>query len=168
MKTIRTAAILVFSIFFFASSAHAELNKEKRKDLYTLFKMTGVTEISQSVSIAVFQAYVTGIKQKLGKTIPEEAQKIMQEEYQSTARNMMPEVYEAVALSYDRYMTHEDIKNLIAFYSTESGKKAARYMPLITQETMSVGSAISRKYFTNSEFSKRVKTRIEKAGIKLE
>ncbi len=41
---------------------------------------------------------------------------------------------------YDKYFTDEDIQQLTAFYETPVGRKMVEKLPLITQESMTVGS----------------------------
>ncbi len=40
---------------------------------------------------------------------------------------------------YDKYFTDDDIRQMIAFYNTPVGKKLVENLPLITQESMTVG-----------------------------
>jgi hypothetical protein len=40
---------------------------------------------------------------------------------------------------YDRYFSHEDIKELIRFYETPIGKKMLDVTPLITKESFAIG-----------------------------
>ena len=42
---------------------------------------------------------------------------------------------------YQKHLTEKDVKNLIAFYSTPTGRKIIRIQPAITQESMVLGRA---------------------------
>jgi len=42
---------------------------------------------------------------------------------------------------YDAHLTQSEIKDIIAFYETDSGKKLIKKLPLITQESMDIGQA---------------------------
>ena len=46
---------------------------------------------------------------------------------------------------YQKHLTEEDIKGIIAFYKTPVGKKFAEQTPLITQESMAAGQEWGRK-----------------------
>ncbi|MDD2994662.1 MAG: DUF2059 domain-containing protein [Paludibacter sp.] len=47
-------------------------------------------------------------------------------------------IYDEIALVYDKFYTESEIKDLIAFYSTPTGRKTIEKMPEIQQEIMSL------------------------------
>lgn len=46
---------------------------------------------------------------------------------------------------YKKHFTHEEIKDIIAFYQTETGKKMAEKSAIITQESITIGQKWGRK-----------------------
>jgi len=42
---------------------------------------------------------------------------------------------------YDKYYTHDEIKQLITFYETPLGQKVVEVTPVLTQESMAIGQA---------------------------
>jgi hypothetical protein len=46
---------------------------------------------------------------------------------------------------YNKYYTHDEIKQLIAFYESSLGKKLVEVTPLLTQETMIIGQKWGEK-----------------------
>jgi hypothetical protein len=46
---------------------------------------------------------------------------------------------------YDKYYTEADIDQLITFYNSPIGKKSVELMPVIMQESMSVGQEWGKK-----------------------
>jgi uncharacterized protein len=56
---------------------------------------------------------------------------------------------------YDRNLTHDDIKELIRFYETPTGRKFVSVLPKITQESMAVGEKWGR------DLAMRVMTKLQ-------
>ena len=50
---------------------------------------------------------------------------------------------------YQKHLTEEDIKGIVAFYKTPVGKKFAEQTPLITQESMAAGQEWGKKIGEN-------------------
>ena len=55
------------------------------------------------------------------------------------------ELVELTIPIYEKHFTHDDIKQMIAFYQSPIGKKLLKKMPVIMQESMAVGIAWSQK-----------------------
>jgi hypothetical protein len=49
------------------------------------------------------------------------------------------ELVQLIIPIYDRHFSHEEIKDIIKFYETPTGKKMVEKLPLITQESMNAG-----------------------------
>ena len=66
---------------------------------------------------------------------------------------------------YAKYYSHKDIKNLIAFYKTDTGKKTIEIMPNLLQESMELG----QKWGTamGPVIVDRLRKRLENKGITL-
>ncbi|MCP5046996.1 MAG: DUF2059 domain-containing protein [bacterium] len=55
------------------------------------------------------------------------------------------ELVEMVIPSYDKHLTHEEVKQLIAFYQSPIGKKLVSVQPQIMQESMVAGQKWGRE-----------------------
>lgn len=55
------------------------------------------------------------------------------------------ELMDLVVPIYDKYYTHDEIRELIAFYESPLGKKMVDRMPAIMQESMAAGQAWGRE-----------------------
>ena len=66
---------------------------------------------------------------------------------------------------YNKYVTLEEIRELIRFYKTPVGKKWISIVPNMLQESMQVSQAWAQSL--GPEIQKRVFTRFEKEGIKI-
>lgn len=55
------------------------------------------------------------------------------------AKTSIDDLTEMLVPVYKKYMTKEDLKELIEFYETPVGRKFAEYTPIIMQESMQIG-----------------------------
>lgn len=55
------------------------------------------------------------------------------------------ELIELYVPIYDKYYTHQEIKDLILFYESPTGKKTVEKMPLIMAESMTLGQKLGEK-----------------------
>ena len=65
------------------------------------------------------------------------------------------ELIEISIPSYDKHMTHDDIKQLLKFYNSPIGKKLIEKQPLILRDSMIVG----QKW--GMELNRRIQERIK-------
>ena len=49
------------------------------------------------------------------------------------------DLMDRISVVYEKHLTHEDIKQLIAFYESPIGRKIIKVQPLITLENMTIG-----------------------------
>ena len=76
----------------------------------------------------MFKAQFTNLEDKDWNSIEEY---INQESFPNLINQLTP--------IYHKHLTEEDLKTIIAFYNSETGKKFAKKTPLIAQESMMVG-----------------------------
>ncbi|GAB4198018.1 MAG: hypothetical protein Fur004_16070 [Thermoflexibacter sp.] len=62
---------------------------------------------------------------------------------------------EMLAPVYQKYMNLADLRELIKFYQTPTGKKFAQNTPFIVQESMQVGQEWGRK--VGQDFAQKIK-----------
>jgi uncharacterized protein len=58
------------------------------------------------------------------------------------------ELVDLIVPVYDRNLTHDDVKELIRFYESPTGKKFVAVLPKITQQSMAVGETWGRDLAT--------------------
>ena len=64
---------------------------------------------------------------------------------------------------YNKYLTHPEIKELLAFYQTPLGEKIRSVLPQITHESMLAGQQWAQKLIP--EIDKRVEESLKREGI---
>lgn len=113
--------------------AHAQ-ESQKQKDIRKLLKMTGSGELGTQV-----MTQMIGSMKKMMPNVPEKFWTDFMKEVHTD------ELVDLIVPIYDRNLTHEDVKELIKFYDSPTGKKFVAVLPKITQESMVVGEKWGRE-----------------------
>jgi hypothetical protein len=106
----------------------------KQKDIRHLLQITGSGELGTQV----MQQMITNMKQSFPK-VPEAFWTDFMKEVHTN------ELVDLIVPVYDRNLTQDDVKQLIKFYETPTGKKFVSVLPKITQESMVVGQKWGRE-----------------------
>ncbi len=100
---------------------------------------------------------VTQFMDQIRSTIPPESQPFFDE----MRKDMTTEkLYQMIVPSYDRYLSHEDIKEMIRFYESPAGKRMREAMPQVAQDM------IARSQVWAQELAEKVQKRMKEQGIK--
>jgi hypothetical protein len=113
-------------------AVHAE-ESQKQKDIRKLLKITGSGELGQQVMGQMMANFKKSMPQ-----VPEKFWNDFMKEVHTE------ELIDLIVPVYDRNLTHDDVKELIKFYETPTGKKFVSVLPKITQESMAVGEKWGR------------------------
>jgi hypothetical protein len=123
-------SILVVSFAFIAFS-FGQAEKEYARTLKEMFEVSG-TEESYQAAIKQMMAMFRQQSPNVEAVVWDE----FEQEFSKTSINDLVEMLVPV---YRKYMTEEDLKEMIKFYQTPVGQKFAKSTPLIMQESMQVG-----------------------------
>lgn len=118
-----------------------ELTEEKKQDIVKLMEVTGALRVGRQMSSLVTRQMTQSLKVSR-PDIPEEMYDILAEEVNSTIGEAMTEkggFIEIITPVYHKYYTHEDIRQLLAFYHSDIGRKVVKVMPALMQESMAAG-----------------------------
>jgi hypothetical protein len=147
---IMTKVLTFISILFlFSFSTFGQVDKEYSKTLKKMFEVSGTNESYQ----AAIQQMFTMFKQQY----PDVGEEIWNDFEKEFSKTSIDELTEMLVPIYSKYMTKEDLKELIKFYQTPVGKKFAKNTPFIMQESMQVGQEWGMKI--GEEFEKKMKAR---------
>ena len=141
--------ILFIAIFTISVSGYSQ-SKEYKSTLTKLFDISGTQA-----------TYQTAIKQMMAmlklqnSTVPENVWSELEQEFLKTS---IDELVTLLAPVYEKHLSIEDLKQLIAFYESPVGKKYAQSTPLITKESMEVGQVWGAK------IGKQVAEKLKKKG----
>jgi hypothetical protein len=139
----RTVLAAIGLIVVLGGAARAE-DTPKQKDIRKLLKITGSGELGTQV----MGQMMTNMK----KAMPQVPEKFWGDFMKEVRTD---ELVDLIVPVYDRNLTHDDIKELIRFYETPTGRKFVSVLPKITQESMAVGEKWGR------DLAMRVMTKLQ-------
>lgn len=122
----------------------------KQADIKKLLGITGAS----NTGLRVF-SQVIGMFQRTHSEVPEAVWMEMVSEAEAKVDGFVMEMLVPI---YDKHLTHEDIKGLIAFYETPVGRKLLAVMPRMHQESRTAGEIWGR------DFARTVQERLAEKG----
>jgi uncharacterized protein len=129
----RTLLAAIGVICVLGGAVRAE-ETQKQKDIRKLLKITGSGELGTQV-----MGQMIGNMKKAMPQVPEKFWADFMREVHTD------ELVDLIVPVYDRNLTHDDVKELIRFYESPTGKKFVSVLPKITQESMVVGEKWGRE-----------------------
>lgn len=125
----RRLAVAAASLFFVALSANAQ---GKERDIRRAI------ELSRSAQIAV--EMLDTLLARFAVAVPGEPEGYW-EKYRDPVlvEELVASLVDLMVPLYDKYYTHDDIRQLIAFYDSPIGRKMIEVTPLMTRESLEVG-----------------------------
>lgn len=132
-------------------SARADADPSKTDDIRKLLAITGSAQLGAQV-----MSQLMGSMKNAMPNVPEAFWTDFQKEVRTG------ELIDLIVPVYDRHLSADDVKTLIKFYETPTGKHFVAALPVITQESMTAGQEWGRR------IAERVVTRLkaeeEKSG----
>lgn len=142
--------LLAISVFVIVScTVFGQTNPEYSKTLQKMFDVSGSKENYQAAIDQMFSMF-----QQQYPEVPAELWGELKTEFNQLSLNELTEMLVPV---YEKHLTIEDLKELIKFYESPTGKKFAKTTPLIMQETMQIGQQWGIKI--GEEFAKKMSER---------
>ena len=117
--------ILLASLFMVAMATQAQENSEFKTETIEFIKLTGAGK--------AFEAAIDQIGYNVAET--------NKEAYNKDANATLEGLYSKMAELYMNEFTQSEIKELVAFYHTDLGKKLAEKQLGLTQKAMGLGQA---------------------------
>lgn len=138
-----------------ATTKAADAAAAKEQDIRKLMQMTG----SANMGLQVMDNMIAQFK-KMMPQVPNE--------FWTDFRNEInaKELTDLIVPIYARHFSHDDIKQLIAFYNTPIGKKLIALQPQIMQESMAAGQKWGAKI--GQRAMKKIQDRKKKQGGNLQ
>lgn len=146
MIKVTTAVLFALLISF---SSFGQTDKEYHKTLYKMFLASGTEQAYQSALEQMFSMY----KEEFW-SIDEEVWDELEAEFSKTSIDDLTTMLVPV---YAKYLTIEDLKEIIEFYESPVGQKFAEKTPLIMQESMQIGQEWGKK--VGEDFMEKLKAR---------
>jgi hypothetical protein len=119
--------ICLLATVAWSSAAHAQ-ETAKQQDIRRLLKMTGSAELGSQV--------LTQMLSNMKKSLPNVPEAFWTDVAQEIHTE---ELVSLIVPIYDRNLSQDDVRELIKFYGSPTGKKFVSVLPKITEESMAVG-----------------------------
>ena len=120
-------ALVIFALFA-AAGFSQEKSAEKEKDIIRLLEITNAKDLASQV----FDMMIPQIAQ-LTPNVPQDVWDLMRQKID------IDDFVDMFIDIYDRHFSHEEIKQLIAFYETPVGRRFVQETPGITKDSMQAG-----------------------------
>lgn len=141
-----------------------EASDQKRADVRRLLELTGAMKIGKLMSDAMV-AQMTNLLRSTHPDIPQRVLDVLPGEVNAVIGENLPAFGERAAAIYEKYYSAEDVRGLIAFYSSPLGKKVIEVTPPLTQESMLAGQKWGESL--GPEIQRRIQARLKQEHVEL-
>jgi len=125
--------LLLFSVCIF-SGTFAQSKQESIKELMHIMKSDSMMmKMVDQMMPAIMNR--VNLKMKDQADAKEKSEKVMII-LKQIITEMTPKIMDQIVLSYDKYYTENEIKDIITFYKSPTGQKSINTMPLIMKDMM--------------------------------
>jgi uncharacterized protein len=158
--------VCVITFGLLQSSVLADpLTPSKRSDIKTLIETTGGTKIASQFAVMVTRQMFSTLKAARPE-IPDRALGVMEQELTALFNEKVGTpggLIDSVIPVYDKYFSHAEVKELLAFYQTSIGKKAIAVLPQVVGESMVAGRRWGESL--GPEIERRIDAALKREGL---
>lgn len=160
-KKIITVTLLIL-LCVTVSPVFSEAASEKEKDIKKLLQASGILD-----QLSYMQdTLMNSVSMMVSGSFPKVPDEFWGEFNKLTGKKEMDELVERVIPVYDKHMSHETVKKLIAMFETPFWNDWKEKMPLISREAGVIGSEWGREHTQSAAFKMRLDGLIEKYELK--
>ena len=162
---LRTILVIIVASFLAPVAGAQDVNTAKYADIKQLLDMTGSANLAVQMASAASAQMMQALRQARPE-IPEAALPVINRELTALYREKVDVpggLIDKIATLYQKYFTHEEIKALIAFYETKTGRKLIAVMPRLMGESMIAGQQWGNSLAPESE--QRVLAALRREGF---
>jgi hypothetical protein len=122
------AAALALSVSLHAQEAAPPPGDAKARDIRRLLEVTGAAKLGLQIVDSLLDT-----QKKALPTVPESF-------WREFRASLKPEEFAELAVPiYDKHLTHEEIRGLLAFYQSPLGRRLLEVQPLLLQDSIAAG-----------------------------
>ena len=161
----RLVLACVVTLVLAPPTAADELTPAKSADIKRLMEVTGSVNIAQQFASATSQQMFDMLK-AARPDIPERALAVMNDELMALFAERLAVsggLLDQVTPIYGKYLSHQEIKELLAFYRTPLGRKTIQVLPTILRESMVAGERWGQSLAP--EIERRVGAALRREGL---
>lgn len=166
MKTTPKLLAMAALLLSLAAGAQAQdMDAAKRADIEKLMQLTGAANLGLQMGEAAANQTLNSIRQAKPDVSPRVLEVVRGEVIGLMRERMQgPDgLMGRIIPVYGKYFSHQEIKELIAFYSTPTGAKIITAMPPLMNEAMQLGQQWGMAL--GPELQARIKAALEKEGL---
>lgn len=138
-----------------------EVSAEHRASIEQLMRITGTANLTKQMAATMSEQMMQALR-KSRPDIPKEIVQVLPEEVMGVFDENMGSFMDELVPLYAKYFSNAEIQEVIAFYSTDLGKKMIASMPSLMHESMLAGARWGQALGPTIE--KRVKARLKREG----
>lgn len=160
----RLIAVLLYFFLCGQAATAGDVNPDKAGDIRRLIEVTGSANMARQMAAASSRQMFSTLKAARPE-IPDRALAVMNVEFMAVfSENIAAPggLLDRMVPIFDKHYTHEEIKELIAFYQTPLGKKVLAVTPLAAQESMTAGQEWGKSLAP--EISRRIRGALIREG----
>ncbi len=160
MKMLAKATAGIFFLVAFSAQA---ITAAKEQDIKTLLVLMGNSSMAEEMANTMVSIVITQEKKKYPK-LPKEVEYALSQAIYDSVMEYAPELDVLTVPLYDKYYTHQEIKDLIVFFKTPAGRKYASVLAPMTQEIVPIAQKWGKK--VGAIVAERAEIELAKYGYK--
>ncbi len=135
--------MLFLVLVIFATVAHG-ITSAKERDIEKLLELMGNTSITEELANGLVTIVISQEKERY-PNMPKDVEYAISDVIYNVVHEHSQYLNSKIIPIYDKYYTHEDIKNLIEFFKTKTGKKYGSVASPMAQEFIPISQKWGQK-----------------------
>jgi uncharacterized protein len=167
MQTKKLLAMAVLAALPFSTAWADELTAAKKADLRTLVEMSGAKNLPIIMANAEVQRFAPQVRQ-LDPKFPDKGFQIMRDQMAGVLSENADKpngLFDQLTNTYHNNFSHEEIKEILKFQQSPTGRKLSETQGKIGQENMQIAGKWASQFAP--EVDKRMKEALTKENLKL-
>lgn len=125
-------------------SASEPVDPAKEADIRALLELTGAAKLGDQMQKAFLEQVRAGFADSLPQN--ERSKRFMDTYIERFQKKFNPQALTELTIPiYDKHISAEDLKGLLAFYRSPLGQRTLKALPLVLQESRETGAALEQK-----------------------
>jgi len=163
MNTLRRGFIVLLFASCTASVGGADPRPAaKQADIVRLLDVTNSLAIGQQMGAATIAQLTNALKSARPDIAPGMLDSLGLA-VNAVIADSLPTFKNVMVAVYDKHFTHDEVKEMIQFYTTPLGRKLIQVMPALVQESMQAGQKWGEGL--GPEIDRRVRAQLKRAGV---
>ncbi|HWR04715.1 MAG TPA: DUF2059 domain-containing protein [Humidesulfovibrio sp.] len=145
-----------------------ELTPQKQADIQRLLDVSGGAALGKQLPAVITRQVVLSLKQKR-PDIPAQSLAVVEREVMAVMKQKLEGpggMLDRLVPLYAKTFTQQEIKDMLAFYESPTGRKAAAALPGLLREGQKIGEELAKEI--GPELKRRLTEALSKEGVVLD